>query len=269
MSDTPIADMVELMIAQGMPVATIPLAIRAVELSRDASHNVLRDMRSKDAERQRNYRNRKRNRGGMAVPAEAVSHENGRDMSRDNRNDALILPSIQEGTLDKKKELPAVNEDTGRRQRKKQAVALPDDWMPKPAHYEAAKKLNLSSDFVERKADDMRIWAKSNDSRKADWDMTFHGFLRRDSGGHHGNGNRNFGANRIAESGARPPPIVTGVGRAFAKRFGAQHADGGGQFRGSPDPSCSNGAERGAETGNRAAPAQLEFVAQPDARKGR
>ena len=57
----------------------------------------------------------------------------------------------------------------------------PPDWQPSENHFDAAAKLGVSRDAVLAKAEDMRIWAGANGALKKDWDLTFHGFLRRDA----------------------------------------------------------------------------------------
>jgi hypothetical protein len=48
-------------------------------------------------------------------------------------------------------------------------------------HYAKAAELNIPKAAVDAKAEDMRIWAGSTGALKLDWDLTFHGFLRRDA----------------------------------------------------------------------------------------
>ena len=55
---------------------------------------------------------------------------------------------------------------------------LSEDWKPKPSHYAKAAKIGMPADLMLMKADDMRNWAKSKAIMRADWDATFHGFLR-------------------------------------------------------------------------------------------
>ena len=81
-------------------------------------------------------------------------------------------------------------EDKKEKERKTRARArvhktlLADDWSPKPAHYAKGERA-----FIERKAEDMRNWAKSKGVMRVDWDATFHGFLRpRESKQGHTNG---------------------------------------------------------------------------------
>jgi hypothetical protein len=94
-------------------------------------------------------------------------------------------PRIKDQDLGSKKDYPLCGEklsdvprETSKPRRKGTKLPLPDDWKPSPAHFAAASRLQLSTAVVEGKAEDMRIWAQSNDIRKANWDATFHGFLR-------------------------------------------------------------------------------------------
>lgn len=57
----------------------------------------------------------------------------------------------------------------------------PPDWKPNDDHYRKAGELNIPRSAVDAKAEDMRIWAGSTGATKVDWDLTFHGFLRRDA----------------------------------------------------------------------------------------
>ena len=59
--------------------------------------------------------------------------------------------------------------------------ALSADWKPTQGHFDAAAKLSIPPAAVEAKAEDMKIWAGSTGALKVDWDLTFHGFLRRDA----------------------------------------------------------------------------------------
>lgn len=103
------------------------------------------------------------------------------DAASHDANDALLLTSLsstgsKEDTTEKegKKEKKVST-------RRKSSVTLRDDWRPSDSHFAAAAVMNIPAAKVLIKADDMRIWAKANDARKADWDATFHGFLRRDA----------------------------------------------------------------------------------------
>jgi hypothetical protein len=84
----------------------------------------------------------------------------------------------------------------------------PPDWKPKSAHYDAAEKLHIPRSAVDAKAEDMRIWAGSTGAMKVDWDLTFHGFLRRD-----------------APKLAHPPPPKSTDGPGFYAPFGSAQLD--------------------------------------------
>ena len=83
-----------------------------------------------------------------------------------------------------KKEKERKKERKTRARARAHRTLLADDWSPKPAHYAKGERA-----FIERKAEDMRNWAKSKGVMRVDWDATFHGFLRpRESKQGHTNG---------------------------------------------------------------------------------
>jgi len=63
-------------------------------------------------------------------------------------------------------------------------TALPDDWQPSAALFDYAAKQGLSRFQAESTFEDLRIWAAANRNRpiarKADWDSTAKGFIRRE-----------------------------------------------------------------------------------------
>jgi hypothetical protein len=69
---------------------------------------------------------------------------------------------------------------------------LPADWVPKPRHYEKAKKFKHPDGFVDLKADAMRSWAASKAVMRANWDATFDGFLEPKEGTNGQRGSRSF-----------------------------------------------------------------------------
>ncbi len=73
---------------------------------------------------------------------------------------------------------------------------LPPDWKPNEGHFAVAAELNIPKAAVESKASDLRLWAKSSGEKKADWDATFEGFLRRD-------------ASKLAASAETPAKTIT------------------------------------------------------------
>jgi hypothetical protein len=68
-----------------------------------------------------------------------------------------------------------------RARKKKSADFLPTDWQPNENHFAAADRLKIPHPAVLEKAEDLRLWAAGNGIARADWDATFHTFLRRDA----------------------------------------------------------------------------------------
>lgn len=104
-------------------------------------------------------------------------------------------PRIKDQDQGSKKDYPLRGEthcdvprETSKPKRAASKLPLPDDWKPSQAHFVAASRLKLSSERVEGKAEDMRIWAQANAIRKANWDATFHGFLRSEANKSGGSG---------------------------------------------------------------------------------
>jgi hypothetical protein len=64
-------------------------------------------------------------------------------------------------------------------------ISLRPDWKPTEKHLTQAQDLGLDRLAVERMAEDMRVWAVANRNRaiarKADWDATFLGWMRRNA----------------------------------------------------------------------------------------
>jgi uncharacterized protein YdaU (DUF1376 family) len=56
---------------------------------------------------------------------------------------------------------------------------IPKDWAPIENHFSQAARLGFGARDVENMAEDMRIWAGANGSLKKDWDLTFSGWMRR------------------------------------------------------------------------------------------
>ena len=112
-----------------------------------------------DRDRKRESRRKSADSGGIPVESPRTSKS------------GLLLTSLskeEEGSKESKKV----------RARKHQ---LPVDWWPNDKHFEAAERLHIPHAAVFEKAEDMRLWARGSGAVKADWDATFHGFLRRDA----------------------------------------------------------------------------------------
>lgn len=148
------------MAANGAPVEAI---LAAIEADQRAEIERVQARRLADAERQR--RRRHADTAGQTVTP------------RDTADTSTALSSSLSPS--KTSEIQERKEEKKERSRAKKS-ALPDEWTPKLAHYDKAKKQNQSAAFVDQKADDMRNWARSKAVMRADWDATFHGFLRPD-----------------------------------------------------------------------------------------
>lgn len=74
---------------------------------------------------------------------------------------------------------------------RKKGTPLPFDWQPNDRHFEQAIALRQTQAWMSERATDMRIWAgqKSPAPLKADWDLAFSGWMRREASKPKGNGN--------------------------------------------------------------------------------
>lgn len=163
---TSIADMVERLIAAGTPAAVAAVVVTEAFAAGAASgksggspvDEAAERRRAYDRDRKQRQRDEKRKSGGSPVEVPRTSAT------------VLTLPTT---SIDSE-----VKEGKKVRARKH---PLPPDWTPKPTHFEAAAKLGILRPAVLGKAEDMKIWAGSTGALKVDWDLTFHGFLRRDA----------------------------------------------------------------------------------------
>lgn len=242
---TPLAEMVRVMLERDVPRDVIVTAIEAAErhavtvTGHALRHVTNHDAKIKAAERAKRYRDKKKR-------DEAVTPS--RDAPDAHILTSSSLPESQEHSEGKK-------ENKKVRARKSSAVPLPLEWEPKQTHHEAAERLNIPPARMLSKAEDMRLWAKSNDIRKVDWDATFHGFLRRDADQRGPNRPNNPGGNPTS----RPPQtgadaIVAGMGRLAARIIERKSATGpDGEVQRSFDAAGGFDADRGPETGDQAA----------------
>jgi hypothetical protein len=102
---------------------------------------------------------------------------------------------------------------------------LSADFQPKPAHYEAAKRLGYPNpeQAVAEKFEDMRLWAESKGVMRPGWDATLHGFLRRDA----------YKATRGTPNGSKPNLVDAAkkLANTFADRPGSGLETGGNLVR--------------------------------------
>jgi len=175
MTDTPIADMMAEMLSGGIPPDKILLAIRAVE--QIASNSRLTDQtatrrRVWDRERKRQLR--------LQRPPDSKS------------GDSLSsTPMDSEVKKEKKKE-------------RKSGNICPPDFHPTEEHYLLGQTLNYTRSRVDSMRDDMKSWSVANANRaiarKADWGLTFTGWLKRSAKQNGGlNGKRSNSLSSVAD----------------------------------------------------------------------
>lgn len=187
MSGTPIADMVEQMYSTGIPPEAIVAAVRATELAIAQSNSI-----DSTANRRRAWdRNRKRL---QKKPSTGIPVESG-GIPPESENLPLIVTSL---VREESKKDSTTTSSTGippEKSKRKTGQRLPEDWKPSTRHYEIGLEAGVGREIVDRLAVDMRLWEQANQNRaiakKADWDATFSGWVRRS---------------------ARPKPMVSGHG---------------------------------------------------------
>lgn len=171
---TPIAELTAMLMAAGLPAEQVTHALDLAQQHADAQSGIRRQSADESAERRR-AADRERQRKLREI----------RRQSADNPQ--IVTPPL---TLSSSREnLEVKKEEKKVRARKAPNAPLSADWQPTTAHFAAAEKLKIPISAVHSKAEDMRIWAKSSGALKADWDATFHGFLRRDAEKLNGNVN--------------------------------------------------------------------------------
>jgi hypothetical protein len=160
---TPIADMVEAMLAKGVPAETIVLAVRAAELSIRHSTGIPVDAA---AEKRRAW-DRQRKRNKPSVPPEF--HRN----PPESAENAIYLSTKKDSEEETKKE----------RAKRKVGAPIPPDWKPNEQHAQEAIALGRDLQWMQEQATDLRLWGKANEhrsvARKLDWNATFSGWMRR------------------------------------------------------------------------------------------
>jgi hypothetical protein len=152
-----IAELVSRLIASGTPPELAAQVVCLAYAEGAGTERQSRDISDTSSDKKRE---RDRDRMRQKRDLERQSPE-----SRDSRHSALTLKNLKDST----KKVRATKQ------------RLSPDWKPTEAHYAAAEKLRIPRTAVDGKAEDMRIWAGSTGAVKLDWDLTFHGFLRRDA----------------------------------------------------------------------------------------
>ena len=165
-----IAALIRRMSELGAPAEAIALAVEAIEAeqAKDAAR------RAKRAEQKARERATKSDK--VATVARQSCGEGATVADTDlapptpRKEITLVPPSGPTGP-----QTPRGSRSSGRR--------LPDDWSPKPEAFEYAAERTLTAEETRQCAAEMREWAHANANRpvarKADWDLTFLGFVRR------------------------------------------------------------------------------------------
>ena len=181
---TPIANMVAEMMDRGADRDVILLAVRTAEECLIASQPVGRGDASAEKRRAYDRERKKKKRDDENAASGGKSAEgNSCNIPRKSGGSPVESPRTQETplTLTSSPHIQTTEEVKKVRARKPSAVPLPAEWKPNAEHFEKAIQRGIPPAGVESKAEDMRIWAGSTGARKVDWDLTFHGFIRRDA----------------------------------------------------------------------------------------
>lgn len=206
---TPLADMIEKMTADGVPMATILLAVRTAEQVAAAGNSGGIPVDAA-AEKRRAYdRERKRNKANSTGVSTGIPPEQPIALT------SLVSNTPQE-VIEKKEKKEGAKRKTG--------CVLPDEFRPKDFHYAEGRTMGRTERDVDAKVDEMRLWSKSNAhravARKSDWDATLTGWMRRDwsNGADNGNGPHHNRTSQAPRSGATgQDAILAGMGRLAAR----------------------------------------------------
>lgn len=227
--ETSLTELVRLMMAKGCPPEMILMATALYEKNSQGipRNSAEKTQAEKDFERAEDRRRKDRERKELAKS----KTENLHGIPRNGVNGDYISSSLPLEEYKEKKEETGNTRARGR--------TLPDDWQPNSKHFDEGQKLGCSRESVLAQAEDMRIWAQANRNRavarKADWNLTFLGWMRRNRKPSNGRQDKSAvdAANRIMDHfggvaaasayvpGSQGPKIglVDGNGQANPKRI--------------------------------------------------
>lgn len=99
---------------------------------------------------------------------------------------AMPVPCHSPDTITIKKDNPSLpTGDQSPAQKSKNGKSIDEDWKPSESDFEYGEELGLDRQQISKMAEDMRLWALANKNRaiarKADWSLTFKGWMRRDA----------------------------------------------------------------------------------------
>jgi hypothetical protein len=159
----------ELIAAGADPAAAAEIVTRAYHLGvREHSTGIPVEFPpDRMAEKRRAWdRQRKRNSTGIPPDSTGIPPE-------------TVEPALYLSSSSKNSEIKKEKE----KKERKRGQKIPPEWKPKAGHFASGKELGFTEAQVHEQADDMRLWAESNEhrevARKSDWDKTFLSWLRR------------------------------------------------------------------------------------------
>jgi hypothetical protein len=159
--------------------------------------SIIADMQSGDEERKKKDRERKRKIHGNAE--EILRNENGNSEGQSDEPRAVIPPahihasapvcsngsSLRSEPSREDTPLPSVGPQVEKTEKKSTGRTLPKDWVPSESLFAYGRQQSLTDGQTAEILENMRLWAHSNANRaiarKADWDGTMQGAIRRDA----------------------------------------------------------------------------------------
>ena len=160
---TPIADMITEMLKNCIPMETIIMAVRSMEIALSTRHRV--DSRVDEIGEKRRAWDREYRRRRREHPPDI--HPTPPDSTRHPPDYALSSISLEEGS----------KEDSRKKERKSRGCKIPPDWKPNERHYTEGAKRGMSREEVDCRATKLRNWCEANANRsittKSNWDAAF------------------------------------------------------------------------------------------------
>jgi hypothetical protein len=282
---TPIADLIERMLAANLPHASVVDTVRAIECltsrdaERDASRLVTVSERSKDAERAARYREkRKKNQAKQPSAAVAMAGADAVTVERDASRDGVtnpplsILPFLSTGEPTEAKKERSVDvlntEPRAKAKRRRRGegdgtTRMTEDWSPDASGTQKAADRGLRLVEIEIEITKFRnYWINrtDRDSWKPRWDLAWENWLL------NAKGTLNAGANGHRTNPNSGPPqthgdaVMAGMARYAARRGKGEPAAERGTVCGRDDAAAEPDADRGATRGDREPPRQLAFM---------
>lgn len=183
-----IGDLVALLASTGLPPDKMKAILdltqeHAVECQRVSADVYLKSGGNRvdeTAERRRKW-DRERKAAERAAEREARGNSTGQNADAPSYLSSLPSSSLSSEFPEEGKE----ERGDARARGAKNGTCLSDTWKPNDGHLAEALRLGMDRAWMLAQADDMRLWANANRNRaiarKADWDMTFTVWMRRNA----------------------------------------------------------------------------------------